>query len=1341
MRANRIFFLLLSFALPSISAQAQSLSFSHDRGFYNTAFQLNVTTDLPGATIRYTTDYNLPTTTTGQIYSTPISISQTTTIRVLAYNTTDTLRSVTQTYLFLQDIIAHDTMQTHITQDPTWGPQLEMSFKSIPSAIVTSGDLINGTTRVAGSIEFLFPDSTKNLQANCGLKEFGNGGSHTDRMSQRLYFDSEWDGPKNLKHPMFEDFEEGIPAVEKFDKLDLRHGWYGTYANKLHDTRYPDYKRHNYISTKMGDDMMLKMGNLSPHTRFMHVYNNGIYNGIVTVRERFDDNMVAEYLGGESSDYEYLATPNQRVSVFHPFAPELQSGTGVHWADAVTRSQTSFSSFKDIVEIDNFFDRMIAFSYAHAEAEYRAVAAPQLGKKFLFNINDSDYFFHSGNVFHSNRSNPLHNMNGPENMFRNLYELNDPDFFMEFADRVHLHLTNNGFLTPNNVYNHWQYIAGIVEDAMIAEAARWSGDLQENPNTWRTAMDTVKQIFTDHRTQVLLDDYKETRLYPTLDAVQYSHPEGLVNLNTNLVLTNPNPNGTIYYTLNGDDPRSPGGAISPSAQPFNTTLLLNQEVNKVKARVLGTDTTYNATNHAIGKPSSMSTTLYTNKNLPIKANDGDIFGVLNGDFVTRPKSQYQPWWEVNLQSQKDIHKIKVWYSSDLGSYFNNKNIHVFVSPTPFPNLDAAGIKADPNVTSFYIDGQGGDLIEFELPANYSGQYVRVMMNHSTQTLWLAEVEVLEYDYANPVVNQVWSAMKPQLFHTPQPYSNLIINEVHYNPEDSVRPDSSVIGGRNFEFVELKNIGNQPVTLYGDIFLKGISINLDTIIVVQPNAFAVFGEDAFWFEAKYGMAPTGQYTGKLSNDGENLVFQDPFANGIDSISFDGKNPWDEMPDSSSHTLELLHPSLDNSDPLNWFRSDNPWGTPFAENSRICSSTTDQVVINEINYNSDNNFFDPGDWVELHNPTSSPVNISGYSFYDNGNEFVIPSGTVIPAFGFFILAEDKTAFTTLFNSLPAGSVIGDFGFGLSSGGERISLFNASKCLVDHVIYDNDLPWPLDPANGTGATLSLIDPALDNALAPSWETSANISAPYGTPGYPNQDYAVVNLKVLLEGPFNNFTGQMNTTLNTVQGLLPGQTPASAAFTPTPAGQPYTSAPWSYGGSEGNGWNDGNYSTDVVDWILVSFRTGIQKSTELYKAAALVYKDGTVVFPDGPFVLASSPDLYIVVQHRNHLTTMSANPVQGVNGVYTFDFTQADGYTGAGGFGQKLLPNGSQWALYAGDVDQVQVPYSDIQGGDKAKWSLVNGNFGSYSVEDVNMDGDIDGADKSVWSNNNGISSQVEK
>ena len=73
--------------------------------------------------------------------------------------------------------------------------------------------------------------------------------------------------------------------------------------------------------------------------------------------------------------------------------------------------------------------------------------------------------------------------------------------------------------------------------------------------------------------------------------------------------------------------------------------------------------------------------------------------------------------------------------------------------------------------------------------------------------------------------------------------------------------------------------------------------------------------------------------------------------------------------------------------------------------LAGTSSAQVVINEINYNSLNDplvpppFLDSGDWIELHNTTGSSVDVAGWMLRDEAtlDPYVMPSPAVIPALG--------------------------------------------------------------------------------------------------------------------------------------------------------------------------------------------------------------------------------------------------------------------------------------------------------------------------------------------------------
>lgn len=221
-------------------------------------------------------------------------------------------------------------------------------------------------------------------------------------------------------------------------------------------------------------------------------------------------------------------------------------------------------------------------------------------------------------------------------------------------------------------------------------------------------------------------------------------------------------------------------------------------------------------------------------------------------------------------------------------------------------------------------------------------------------------------------------------------------------------------------------------------------------------------------------------------------------------------------------------------------------------------------------------------------------------------------------------------------------------------------------------------------------------------------------------------LDIQVALEGAYNDFTGTMTNQLQQ-KGLLP-------------AGQSYNAAPWNYFGMEGQGWSNTDYPSGSVDWVLVSLRTDVGKSTEVARAAGLLLVDGSIFFPDNEsFPSTLGTEFYIVVQHRNHIGAMSPSQIIVDGTSLSYDFRSADSYADAGA-GQKN--KSGTWVLYAGDGDQVTDPAGyDINGADGVKWNLLNGTFNQYLIEDFNLDGEATGADKLIWSINNGVFSSLEK
>ncbi len=73
----------------------------------------------------------------------------------------------------------------------------------------------------------------------------------------------------------------------------------------------------------------------------------------------------------------------------------------------------------------------------------------------------------------------------------------------------------------------------------------------------------------------------------------------------------------------------------------------------------------------------------------------------------------------------------------------------------------------------------------------------------------------------------------------------------------------------------------------------------------------------------------------------------------------------------------------------------------------------IIITEVLYDAPNSDATE-EWIELYNPTSSAIDVTGWSVSDNAGTFTI-SG-VIAANGYLVIARDANAFSALYGYAP-------------------------------------------------------------------------------------------------------------------------------------------------------------------------------------------------------------------------------------------------------------------------------------------------------------------------------------
>jgi len=166
-----------------------------------------------------------------------------------------------------------------------------------------------------------------------------------------------------------------------------------------------------------------------------------------------------------------------------------------------------------------------------------------------------------------------------------------------------------------------------------------------------------------------------------------------------------------------------------------------------------------------------------------------------------------------------------------------------------------------------------------------------------------------------------------LIFTANSFSDVVINEIAYNPSDIQYESGSLR-----EFIELYNPGSNAVDLSGYTFSKGITYVFPADTVLLADAYLVVARNpkhSTWRNKEYPIL--GPYEGMLSNTGERLTLSRPDGTRADSVKFSDSPPWPRSPDGYGLTLERIAWDLPSDDFHSWRASLLGDGTPGAINS--------------------------------------------------------------------------------------------------------------------------------------------------------------------------------------------------------------------------------------------------------------------------------------------------------------------------------------------------------------------------------------------------------------------------
>ena len=160
---------------------------------------------------------------------------------------------------------------------------------------------------------------------------------------------------------------------------------------------------------------------------------------------------------------------------------------------------------------------------------------------------------------------------------------------------------------------------------------------------------------------------------------------------------------------------------------------------------------------------------------------------------------------------------------------------------------------------------------------------------------------------------------------PARHRDLVVSEIHYRP---MRPtadetEAGFSSRQEFEFIELKNVGESAVDLTGTRFTVGIRFEFeqDDLTRLPKGDRLILVNNRAAFEHRYGDAlpVAGAFSGsRLSDDGERLVLLDRDGGVLLDFTYNDAEPWPRPADGRGSSLVLSNPSPDSdlSDPRQW-----------------------------------------------------------------------------------------------------------------------------------------------------------------------------------------------------------------------------------------------------------------------------------------------------------------------------------------------------------------------------------------------------------------------------------------
>ncbi|MBK9413325.1 MAG: CotH kinase family protein [Bacteroidetes bacterium] len=456
---------------------AGTVIFNRPSGFYSSTQNITLTSTIPGASIRYTTNGNVPK-TTDRLYTSAIQVSSTKTIRAR---------------VFLSGYLPGPTItNTYLINEDTHLPVFSIVTDSLNLWDYNTGIYVKGPNAESASpyfganfwqdwakpaaVEFFDKNQNSIVKFDSDIEISGNYSRAKDQKSFEIKLSDRY-GTSEINYSFWPD----KPYVDKVDKLIIHNA--GTDWNVVHfrDGLMERVMKNTYS------------GYLSSEPAIMFL--NGAYWGVYNIREHNDNNWIKTNYGLDKDEIDLLREGGSTM--------EVKEGSDVSFWDMYNyatsqnaSSQAYYDHINSVLDLKNYADYFIAETYYNNgdwigewtnNIKLWRPNAP--GSKWKYLLYDTDYGCGLKGSVNDNRLsmaiNPVAFSHSSE-MFDAI--LDNPTFKRYFINR-YADLINTAYL-PSNFNDEIDHFQDLTSFDMVNHFAKWGS----NTSTWQSNINSMKSF-------------------------------------------------------------------------------------------------------------------------------------------------------------------------------------------------------------------------------------------------------------------------------------------------------------------------------------------------------------------------------------------------------------------------------------------------------------------------------------------------------------------------------------------------------------------------------------------------------------------------------------------------------------------------------------------------------------------------------------------------------------------------------------------------------------------------------------------------------------------------------